>query len=103
MGIRVAISAPFVGREGNGGYAVLRKKIGLNFIGRTCCYCLRLFAHAREGWLLGFAGRSFGKRRLVCMSVEGADTMRRKLTKNLMKDNAARERHGPGWGFVARS
>ena len=44
-----------------------------------------------------------GGTRLVCMSVEGADTMRRKLTKNLMEDNAARERHGPGWGFVARS
>jgi hypothetical protein len=44
-----------------------------------------------------------GGTRLVCMSVDGADTMRRKLKKNLMKDDAARERHGPGWGFVARS
>jgi hypothetical protein len=44
-----------------------------------------------------------GGTRLVCMSVVGADTMRRKLKKNLMKDNAARERHGPGWGFIARA
>jgi len=43
-----------------------------------------------------------GGTRLVCMSVDGADTMRRKLKKNLMKDDSARERHGPGWGFVAR-
>jgi hypothetical protein len=44
-----------------------------------------------------------GGTRLVCMSVDGADTMRRKLKKNLMKDDAEREQHGPGWGFVARS
>jgi hypothetical protein len=43
-----------------------------------------------------------GGTRLVCMSVSGADTMRRKLKKNLMKDDVDRERHGPGWGFVAR-
>ena len=44
-----------------------------------------------------------GGTRLVCMSVDGADTMRRKLKKNLMKDDPTRERRGPGWGFVARS
>lgn len=44
-----------------------------------------------------------GGTRLVCMSVDGADTMRHKLKKHLMKDDAAREQHGPGWGFVARS
>jgi hypothetical protein len=44
-----------------------------------------------------------GGTRLVCMSVDGAETMRRKLKKNLMKSDPARERHGPGWGFVARS
>lgn len=43
-----------------------------------------------------------GGTRLVCMSVDGADTMRRKLGKSLMKDDITRERHGPGWGFVAR-
>lgn len=43
-----------------------------------------------------------GGTRLVCMSVNGAETMRRKLKKNLMKDKGARERHGPGWGFVVR-
>lgn len=43
-----------------------------------------------------------GGTRLVCMSVKGSDTMRRKLQKNLMKDSVARQRHGPGWGFVAR-
>lgn len=43
-----------------------------------------------------------GGTRLVCMSVNGADTMRRELKKNLMKDDGMRERHGPGWGFVAR-
>lgn len=44
-----------------------------------------------------------GGTRLVCMSVDGAETMRHKLKKNLMKDDAARQQHGPGWGFVARS
>lgn len=44
-----------------------------------------------------------GGTRLVCMSVDGAATMRRKLNKNLMKGDVARERHGPGWGFVARN
>jgi hypothetical protein len=44
-----------------------------------------------------------GGTRLVCMSVGGADTMRRKLKKNLMKDDATRARHGPGWGFIART
>ena len=45
---------------------------------------------------------SCGGTRLVCMSVSGAETMRRKLKQNLMKGDSARERHGPGWGFVAR-
>jgi hypothetical protein len=44
-----------------------------------------------------------GGTRLVCMSVNGADTMRRKLKKNLMTADASRERHGPGWGFIARN
>ena len=44
-----------------------------------------------------------GGTRLVCMSVDGADTMRRKLKKNLMKSDVTRERHGPGWGFIARN
>ena len=44
-----------------------------------------------------------GGTRLVCMSVNGADTMRRKLKKNLMTGDITRERHGPGWGFVARN
>ena len=44
-----------------------------------------------------------GGTRLVCMSVKGADTMRRKLAKNLAKSDLSRERHGPGWGFVARA
>ena len=44
-----------------------------------------------------------GGTRLVCMSVRGAETMRRKLKKNLMKGDVTRERHGPGWGFIART
>lgn len=44
-----------------------------------------------------------GGTRLVCMSVRGADTMRRKLAKNLAKGDVTRERRGPGWGFVARA
>jgi hypothetical protein len=44
-----------------------------------------------------------GGTRLVCMSVDGADTMRRRLKKNLMKGDGTRERHGPGWGFIART
>lgn len=44
-----------------------------------------------------------GGTRLVCMSVKGAETMRRKLEKHLMKDDGTRERRGPGWGFVARN
>ena len=44
-----------------------------------------------------------GGTRLVCMSVRGADTIRRKLAKNLAKSDPLRERHGPGWGFVARA
>lgn len=44
-----------------------------------------------------------GGTRLVCMSVNGAETMRRKLEKYLMKGDGTRERRGPGWGFVARN
>jgi hypothetical protein len=44
-----------------------------------------------------------GGTRLVCMSVQGAEEIRRKLKTRLMKDDPTRERHGPGWGFVARS
>lgn len=44
-----------------------------------------------------------GGTRLVCMSVDGAAQIRRQLKTNLMKGEAAREQHGPGWGFVARS
>ena len=44
-----------------------------------------------------------GGTRFVCMSVDGADRMRRKLKKNLMKSDVSRERHGPGWGFIARN
>ena len=43
-----------------------------------------------------------GGTRLVCMSVAGAETMRRRLSKNLMKPDSLRERHGPGFDFVAR-
>jgi hypothetical protein len=43
-----------------------------------------------------------GGTRLVCMSVYGAEQVRRKLKTNLMKADVAREQHGPGWGFVAR-
>jgi hypothetical protein len=43
-----------------------------------------------------------GGTRLVCMSVDGAETIRRKLNKSLMKIDSSLERHGPGWGFVAR-
>lgn len=38
--------------------------------------------------------------RLVCMSVEGAETMRRKLKTHLLKGAVVRERHrptGPLW------
>lgn len=44
-----------------------------------------------------------GGTRLVCMSVDGAAKVRRQLSSKLMKGDAAREQHGPGWGFVARS
>jgi hypothetical protein len=43
-----------------------------------------------------------GGTRLVCMSVDGAAQIRSKLKAKLMKDDAARQQHGPGWGFVAR-
>ncbi len=44
-----------------------------------------------------------GGTRLVCMSVDGAETMRRKLKKNLIVGDGTRERRGPGWGFIARN
>jgi len=44
-----------------------------------------------------------GGTRLVCMSIDGAAQIRRQLEAKLMKDDAAREQHGPGWGFVPRS
>ena len=43
-----------------------------------------------------------GGTRLVCMSVDGADTMRRRLNKSIMAADVSRERPGPGWGFIAR-
>jgi hypothetical protein len=43
-----------------------------------------------------------GGTRLVCMSVDGAARIRSQLKSKLMKDDAAREQHGPGWGFVPR-
>jgi hypothetical protein len=43
-----------------------------------------------------------GGTRLVCMSVDGAVQVRRKLKANVMKNDAALQQHGPGWGFVAR-
>ena len=43
-----------------------------------------------------------GGTRLVCMSVDGAAQIRSKLKAKLMKDDAERQQHGPGWGFVAR-
>jgi hypothetical protein len=44
-----------------------------------------------------------GGTRLVCMSVHGAEQIRRKLKARLLKGDIARERQGPGWGFVARA
>ena len=44
-----------------------------------------------------------GGTRLVCMSVDGAAQVRRQLKARLLKGDAAREQHGPGWGFVPRS
>lgn len=44
-----------------------------------------------------------GGTRLVCMSIDGAAKIRKQLKAKLMKDDAAREQHGPGWGFVPRS
>jgi hypothetical protein len=40
--------------------------------------------------------------RLVCMSVDGAERIRRDLKSLLLKGEVAREQQGPGWGFVAR-
>jgi hypothetical protein len=44
-----------------------------------------------------------GGTRLVCMSVDGAAQIRHQLNAKLMKGDAAREQHGPGWDFVPRS
>lgn len=44
-----------------------------------------------------------GGTRLVCMSIDGAHKIRTQLANKLMKGDVAREQHGPGWGFVARS
>lgn len=41
--------------------------------------------------------------RLVCMSVRGAENIRRGLKAKIMKDDHARQQHGPGWGFVIRN
>jgi len=38
-----------------------------------------------------------GGTRLVCMSVAGADRIRAKLKRNLLKGEVAREKFGPGW------
>lgn len=73
-----------------------------------------MYVHLSEGFVVAqcreenvgissIKSLSCGGTRLVCMSVDGAETMRRKLKKNLMKSDPTRERHGPGWGFVARS
>ena len=44
-----------------------------------------------------------GGTRLVCMSVDGAAKIRSQLKSKLMKGDAAREQHGPGWDFVPRA
>lgn len=44
-----------------------------------------------------------GGTRLVCMSVDGARQIRLQLKSHIMKDDAALQQHGPGWGFVARN
>jgi hypothetical protein len=44
-----------------------------------------------------------GGTRLVCTSVADAETMRRRLSKSLMRPDSLRERHGPGFNFVART
>jgi hypothetical protein len=41
--------------------------------------------------------------RLVCMSVDGAAQLRRKLKASLMKEDVSEQRRGPGWGFVPRT
>jgi hypothetical protein len=73
-----------------------------------------IYVHLSEGYVVAqcleekvgistIKSLACGGIRLVCMSVDGADTMRRKLKKNLMKSDVTRERHGPGWGFIARN
>jgi hypothetical protein len=44
-----------------------------------------------------------GGTRLVCMSVDGAAQVRRKLKGKLTKADVPPEQHGPGWSFVGRS
>ena len=44
-----------------------------------------------------------GGTRLVCMSVAGAEAMRGRLSKSLIKPDSSHERRGPGFDFVARS
>jgi len=44
-----------------------------------------------------------GGTRLVCASVAGAEAMRRRLKKSLIKTDSLPERRGPGSDFIARS
>lgn len=44
-----------------------------------------------------------GGTRLVCMSVAGAEAMRRRLSKSLIETDGPHERRGPGFDFVART
>ena len=44
-----------------------------------------------------------GGTRVVCMSVHGAEQIRRKLKTRLLRSDVARERHGPGSDFVPRA
>ena len=44
-----------------------------------------------------------GGNRLVCMSVQGAESIRRKLKTRMMKGDVATERHGPGGALTSRA
>ena len=44
-----------------------------------------------------------GGTRLVCMSVQGAEQIRRKLKAQLMKGDVATERYGPGGALASRA
>ena len=44
-----------------------------------------------------------GGTRLVCMSVQGAEQIRRKLKTRLMKGDVAAERYGPGRASAPRA